>query len=113
MILCMTIDGLIPLRSAIVHPIALLFSFKTSNNACSWANSKLEAIMTGKVSLSPKNTYFKWLGKSLSSNFGGSSSGGLVPESISTGRPSNWWVHGGLPSFNAIASCASSSTRSA
>ncbi|KAJ0918234.1 hypothetical protein HanRHA438_Chr05g0215421 [Helianthus annuus] len=85
----MTIDGLIPLRLAIVHPIAPLFSFKTSNKARSCAISKLEAIMTGRVSLSPRKAYFKRPSKSLSSNLGGSSNDGLVPESISTGKLSN------------------------
>src|ERR1043165_5940481 len=65
--------------------------------------------MTGNVSLSPRKAYFKWLGKSFSSNFGGTSNEGLVPESISTGKLSNWWDHGGRPSFKASTFCFSSS----
>ncbi|KAM2593858.1 hypothetical protein TB1_042953 [Malus domestica] len=67
----MQVVGLIPLISANVHPMAVLYSRRTLTNLSSSCAVSEEEMMTGSVSCSPKNTYFKWLGNGLSSRNGG------------------------------------------
>ncbi|KAM1480629.1 hypothetical protein ACFX2I_027754 [Malus domestica] len=68
---CMHVVGLIPLISANVHPMAVLYSRSTLTNLSSSCAVSEEEMITGSVSCSPKNTYFKWLGNGLSSREGG------------------------------------------
>ncbi|KAM2501705.1 hypothetical protein ACFX1W_032354 [Malus domestica] len=68
---CMQVARLIPLISANVHPMAVLYSRSTLTNLSSSCTVSEEEMMTGSVSCSPKNTYFKWLGNGLSSREGG------------------------------------------
>ena len=70
----MQIKGLIPLISAIVHPIAVLRVLNISNSLFSYSNSKEEDIITGKVSSPPKNAYLRYDGKGFNSSLGGLSS---------------------------------------
>ena len=77
-ILCMQIDGLIPLMSATVHPNAALHSFNTcrSFSSCSWS-SRAEMI-TGSVLSGPRNAYFRVSGSCFNIREGGSSTEGLA-----------------------------------
>ncbi|KAM1000296.1 hypothetical protein ACFX2A_007060 [Malus domestica] len=56
--------------SANVHPMAVLYSLNTLTNFASSCAVSVDEMMTGKVSWSPKKTYFKWLGNGLSSKDG-------------------------------------------
>ena len=71
-ILCMHIAGLIPLMSAILHPMASLYFFNTCVSFPSSSSDKSAAIITGSVSASPKKMYFKCSGSGFNSNFGAS-----------------------------------------
>ena len=64
--------------SAIVHPIALsnLFSSFTKLSTC--CSFRYDAMITGKVSPFPKNSYLRCGGRSFSSNFGASSIDGFA-----------------------------------
>ena len=70
--------GLIPLISAMVHPIASLCSFRIPNNLPFCSRSREEEMIIGRVSDSPKNAYSRVSGSALSSNFGGVSVDGLI-----------------------------------
>jgi len=63
-------EGLIPLMSPKVHPTASLFSLSTFSNSSSWLSVRSDAIITGKVSLEPKNTYLRESSKGFDSNVG-------------------------------------------
>lgn len=56
-ILCWTIDGVIPLKSAMVQPMASLCAFNIATSVSSWASAKSVAIITGKVLWSLKKVY--------------------------------------------------------
>ncbi|CAL8152355.1 unnamed protein product [Prunus armeniaca] len=64
--------------SAMVHPKAVLYSFKTHKSFSSSMTVKSEAMITGSVSDSPKKAYFKCSGDGLSSSFGGFSTEGKI-----------------------------------
>ena len=70
--------GLIPLISAMVHPIASLCSFRIPNNLPFGSRSRDEEIIIGRVSDSPKHAYSRVSGSILSFNFGGVSADGLI-----------------------------------
>ena len=53
-----------------VHPNALLCSFKTSNILPFCSSFRDNKMITGRVLFSPKNVYSKVLGNGLSSSFG-------------------------------------------
>ncbi|KAJ0494067.1 hypothetical protein HanIR_Chr12g0593181 [Helianthus annuus] len=53
MILCITTEGLIPFKSAMVHPIAARLVTNTSINFFSCSMVKFDAIITGRVLPSP------------------------------------------------------------
>ena len=63
--------------SAIVHPNALLCSFKTSNNLPFCSSFRDDEMITCRMLSSPKNAYSKVLGNSLSSSFSGDSDDGI------------------------------------
>ena len=88
----MQIKGLIPLISAIVHPIAVLWVLNISNNLFSCSDSKEEDMITGKVSSTPKNAYLICDGKGFNSSLGGLSSEGNTLSSIG-GNGSNLGAH--------------------
>ena len=69
--------GFIPFMSVMVHPNALLCSFKTSNNLPFCLSFRDDEMITGKVFSSPKNAYSKVSGNGLSSGFGCDSDDGL------------------------------------
>lgn len=69
-ILHVHIEGLIPLISATVHPIASLYSLRVSTNLASWSWSNCEEITTGNVSTRPKNAYFSSDGRGFNYSFG-------------------------------------------
>ena len=71
-----------PLISAIVHPIAVLWVLNISNNLFSCFDSKEEDMITGKVSSNPKNAYFRCDGKGFNSSLGGLSYEGNTMSSI-------------------------------
>ena len=68
MILCMHIEGLIPLISAIDHPKVVLHSVNTSMSCCSWSAINLEEMMAGRVLLGPKKAYLSSSERTLSSS---------------------------------------------
>ena len=74
-ILCVHIEGLIPLMSEMVQPKAFLFSHKILSNISSSTSLKDLLIITGKVESWPKKVYLKFDGSGLSSSLGGSSGG--------------------------------------
>jgi hypothetical protein len=68
---CIHMDGSIPFRSAIVHIMASLCSFSTSNRLSSWSFCKSDAIMTGRVFLAPRHICkFFWQGLQLKLRWG-------------------------------------------
>src|SRR5436190_8692171 len=69
-ILCMHIAGLIPLMSAMLHPMASLYFFNTCASFPYSSSDKSAAIITGSVSSSPKKMYFKCSGSGFNSNSG-------------------------------------------
>jgi hypothetical protein len=72
-----TNGGSIPFKSAIVHPIASLCSFYSSNRLSSWSFCRSKVMMTGRVSLAPRKAYFSLSGKGFNSSFGGDSREGM------------------------------------
>ena len=90
MILCMHVAGLIPFKSAIVHPIAPLYLESTFSNASSCGPVKSLEIITGKLSLEPKKEYLRCEGRVLSSRVGGLSKDGFNGSLIYVGNGSNW-----------------------
>ena len=60
---CMHLEGLMLLMLAKVQPMACLWSLKIARSFSSWFGCNLFAIMTGNLSFSIWNTYFKWLGR--------------------------------------------------
>mgnify|MGYP004710424943 CR=1 FL=1 len=67
--MCMHVAGFSPLMSAKVHPIASFWSFSTRISFSSSKVVSLQEIITGSVSPSPRNAYFRWLGNCFNSNF--------------------------------------------
>ena len=74
-ILCVQIEGLLPLMSEMVQPKAFLCSRKILSNFSSSTSLKDLLIITRKVESWPKKVYLKFDGSGLSSSLGGSSSG--------------------------------------
>ena len=74
-ILCVQIEGLIPLMSEMVQPKAFLCSRKILSNFSFFTSLKELLIITGKVESWPKKAYLKFDGNGLSSSLGGSSGG--------------------------------------
>ena len=106
--------GLIPLISAKVHPIAVLFLFNTSTNLLSCSLSNLEDTIAGSVSSSPRYTYFKWSGSGLSSKVGAFSTDGNILV-VEAGRPMNGALcraNGTLSKAATVSSTYSSQTAS-
>src|SRR3954470_5875637 len=66
-ILCMHIVGLIPFKSSIDHPIALLCFFNTSTSLSSCNRSRCEFIMAGHLLSASRKTYFKFSGSCFNS----------------------------------------------
>ena len=57
--------------SVMLHPNALLYSFKISNILPFCSSFRDDEMITGRVLFSPKNAYLKVLSNGLSSSFGG------------------------------------------
>lgn len=57
--MCIQDEGSIPFKSATVHPKVSLYFDKIENNASSRENVSEDYTIIGKVSFSPKKTYFK------------------------------------------------------
>ena len=74
-ILCVQIEGLIPLMLEMVQPKAFFCSRKILSNFSSSTSLKDLLIIIGKVESWPKKAYLKFDGSGLSSSLGGSSSG--------------------------------------
>ena len=72
--MCMHIERLIPLISAIDHPNADLYSLRTHNSFSSSSGVKLNEMTTGKVDPSPKKAYLRY----ASNGFISKSSGFLI-----------------------------------
>jgi hypothetical protein len=66
-------EGSIPFKFAIVHPIASLCSFNTSNRLSSWSFCRYEVMMTGRVLLDPRKAYSSLSGSGFDSSFDGDS----------------------------------------
>ena len=66
-------EGSIPLRSAIAHPITSLCSLSMVINWSSWSDVRVEAMITGRVSLGPRKEYFKFSGRGFNSSYSGAS----------------------------------------
>ena len=66
----MHIDGLIPLISVIVQPIAIFYSLSTLISLSSCKGVSSFTMITSNVSYSPKNTYFKWSDNGFNSKVG-------------------------------------------
>jgi hypothetical protein len=64
---CIQIDRSIPFKSAIVHTIAFLCFFNTSNKLSSWSFCRSEAMMTGRVSLDMRKAYLSLFGSGFNS----------------------------------------------
>lgn len=77
-ILCMHNEGLIPLRSKIVHPKAYFLDLKTRNSLSSCSSDKEAFIITGKVAFSPKSPYLRCRGCGFSSKTSACMLGGEV-----------------------------------
>ena len=67
---CCIISELIPLMSLMVHPIASFSFLKTDIKHSSCFLDKWDAIMTGRVSFSPKYAYLRCSGKAFNSQKG-------------------------------------------
>jgi len=67
---CIHIEGLMPLMSAKVHPMVVLWSHNNFTSFSSCVFVKPVAMITGSVLLSPMNTYFKLSGKGFNFNLG-------------------------------------------
>ena len=65
---CIHIEGLMPLISAKVHPMAVLWSHNNFTSFSSFTLVKHVAMITGSVLVSPMNTYFKLSGKGFNYN---------------------------------------------
>jgi hypothetical protein len=91
---CIQMDGSIPFRSAIVHPIAYLCSFNTSNRLSSWSFCRSEAMMTGRVSLTSRKAYLSLSSKGFNSSFGGDSREGTGGVLDVKGKGSFGSLHG-------------------
>ena len=72
-ILCEQNPGRDPNNICNSPPNSSFEPFNTSTKLSTWCILKSDAIITGKVSPFPKNTYLRWGGRGLSSNFGASS----------------------------------------
>lgn len=68
--LCMLIEGLISLISAMLHPIVILYYLSSMNNFSSSTLLKELSIIIINEVLFPKNAYLKWDDICLTSSFG-------------------------------------------
>src|SRR3954470_21714061 len=66
-ILCMHIVGLIPFKSSIDHPMALLCFFNTSTSLRSCTRSRCEFMMARHLLSASRKTYFKFSGSCFNS----------------------------------------------
>ena len=89
------IKGLIPLISASIQPIADLCVCSSSSNCNSWEFWRLDEMITGKVSPSPKKTCFKPSGSWVNWTLGTSSAeffGYALSRGSSSKRGCQNWV---------------------
>ena len=91
---CIQIEGLIPFKSTIVHPIAYLCSFNTSNRLFSWSFSRSKAMMIGMVLLDPGKAYLSLSSNGFNSSFGGDSREGTGGVLDVRGKGSFGTIHG-------------------
>ena len=93
---CIHKEGSIPLRSATDQPISPLCLCKVVRRALSWSFSKLEEMMTGRVSFGPRYAYLSDSSKGLSSRVGGHSRDDLRTSLGNGGKGSNIGFHLGV-----------------
>ena len=88
----MQIKELIPLISAIVHPMAVLWVPNISKSLFSYSDLKREDMIIGKVSSTLRNAYLRCDGKGFNSSLGGFCFEGNTLSSIG-GNVSNLGAH--------------------
>jgi hypothetical protein len=91
---CIQIEGSLPFKYAIVHPITSLCSFNTSNKLSSLSFRRSEAMMTGIVLSNPRKAYLSLSGSGFNSSFGGDSREGTRGVLDVRGRGSFATLHG-------------------